>query len=501
MRLTLHILKKDLRRLWPAIAITMAMLVMLGHADSWRADRFSSDREGWLNLLLPVAWACVIALAVLQEPLIGDRHFWQTRPYRWPSLLAAKLAFAVIAVHIPLLLCDLYILNARDFSPTADLFWKQALLAVLLTLPSIALAVLVRNFTHFILALFAIAIVFLFTIAMQVMPDYTRQSQQLRHAILFATITLGAAAIALIQYARRKPLLARTLAVATAATAIGVSSYLPIQAEYRTANRERVVSREATRDPILFQASRWPRLRTVLLPITVEPAGGDPFRVPFVKVQVHTPSGVRIESSRPSPTRPFDRIPLIAHPYGTDEDGTPAWLMLTFSTEAWNLVKDGPVRIKGDAGLAYYRLGNITPLPPDIQTTIPGVGRCVSSQIETPHGEPMLKVFCEQPGSVPHCRVQLLHPPSDRLWRQALNASMLMTVAPNRTWLSPIDRAQTFFHLATPEQPATSPSPYIVPAEVLPDARVEITPEIPTGSALVPFELPNIQLTNWLVQR
>jgi hypothetical protein len=58
MRLMLHTLKKDVRRLWPAAAAAWIMLAALTSADRWRADRMVSPTEGWLTLALSAAWAC-----------------------------------------------------------------------------------------------------------------------------------------------------------------------------------------------------------------------------------------------------------------------------------------------------------------------------------------------------------------------------------------------------------------------------------------------------------
>ena len=52
MHLMLHIFKKDVRRLWWAVAATLLLLAALAHADRWRADWIVGSTEGWLALLL-----------------------------------------------------------------------------------------------------------------------------------------------------------------------------------------------------------------------------------------------------------------------------------------------------------------------------------------------------------------------------------------------------------------------------------------------------------------
>jgi hypothetical protein len=80
MPLILHIFRKDARRLWKEIAGTLALLGWLTQLDSWRGGYTPGVTEGWLNLLLPLAWGCLAALAVLQDPVPGERQFWLTLP-------------------------------------------------------------------------------------------------------------------------------------------------------------------------------------------------------------------------------------------------------------------------------------------------------------------------------------------------------------------------------------------------------------------------------------
>ena len=161
MKLMLLTLRKDLRRLWPVILLTLVMLAALGRMDRWRADWMVSSTESWLTILLTLAWSCLAALAVLEEPLVGDRHFWTTRPHRWLPLLSAKIVFVLLTIHLPLLLENGYVLLARGFNPAADLgnlLAKQALIFGAVTLPAIAVATVVRTFTHFVTAAFAVAV-------------------------------------------------------------------------------------------------------------------------------------------------------------------------------------------------------------------------------------------------------------------------------------------------------------------------------------------------------
>src|SRR5579863_10327337 len=103
LRLVWHIFKKDARRLWWLIALTLALSARLVHFDSMRDFATPGSEEGWLNILLPLAWSFLIALAMLEDPAESDTPFWVTVPCRWPSLLAAKAVFIVIVIHVPYL--------------------------------------------------------------------------------------------------------------------------------------------------------------------------------------------------------------------------------------------------------------------------------------------------------------------------------------------------------------------------------------------------------------
>jgi len=519
MRLILHTLQKDFRRLWPAAAITWVMLGALARADRWRADWLASSMEGWMNLLLTMAWVMLAALAVLEEPLVGDGHFWTTRPYRWPELLMAKLAFVVLAIHFPSLLADVFVLAARGFWP-ADylglLFWKQILFFAAVTLPSIALACLVRNFTHFVIAVFAIAAgIAILNGGFQSFPDFQRQESELRHAAIRVLLATAALAVIWTQYARRRVIPARVMAIAAMLAAAPLSAWLPARAEYVAISREsggipRISLRNSSTEDTSAVLGRLGGTQPVaLLPIAIVPgAAGKLFRIPFVEVEIDAQNGTRFRSKIPSPNRPFERIDLVADTFSTAQARSsqqefyspPDWLALRFSVPAWERLKNVRVRIHGIAAFDLYRRGAAGVLPGQGNGDVPDFGHCTVMTAEGRYFEEMLKVYCESPRGLPAASITLRHEPSSREWRIRLNSSVTYSPGPHATWLSPLHRGQSFFHLTNSVE-SMAGSQWLVPISYLSSARIEITPEIVTGHTLAGFDFGEVTLASWLVPR
>jgi hypothetical protein len=508
MRLMLHTLRKDARRLWPAAAVTWLMLAALANADRWRADWMPSPMEGWMNLLLCGAWACLAALAVLEEPLVGDRHFWLTRPHRWPPLLAAKLIFVILAIHLPSFLADISVLAARGFPPAShlgDLLLKQFLFFGWMVLPAMAVAALVRNFTQFVIALFAIAAgLVMLSGGFQIFPDYSGLTSEVRDT--FVRVLLAAAAVAVVytQYARRSVIAARVTGIAAALAAAAVFVYLPAHADYAVGagpgETPRIELRNMTSDEVL-RAAKGFRQGTVMLPIAIGPGvPGARFHVPLVDIEIVAPDGSRIHSVRPTPNRPFQKIDLTARVYSVSRDGPPEWLVLSFAGPAWNRVKSARVRIRGSVAFEFYHPGETTILLAQGSANAPELGRCTAARVDDQFSEPLLKVLCESPRALPAASTTLRHVPSDRMWLQNLNSAFRFSPWPHGTWLSPLHRGQSYFGL-TDSVPSTLSSQWFVPASYVSSARVEITPEIVTGHALARFDFADVALSPWLIQR
>jgi hypothetical protein len=110
--------------------------------------------NSWLAEMGLVAVAAfLIGRLVLGEAIPGDRQFWITRPYRWQSLLGAKLLFIAAFVNLPLFLAHLFILAFDGFPLVASLpglLWAQVLFFTFISLPFAALAALNSGMAPFI---------------------------------------------------------------------------------------------------------------------------------------------------------------------------------------------------------------------------------------------------------------------------------------------------------------------------------------------------------------
>ena len=116
MNQVVHILRKDAEQLWPQISLPTGALVFatLLQATRWTFDvplLFSlSTVADVLLLLFTMSWIVVIVSLIQAERLVGLNQFWTTRPYQWQELLAAKFAFLLLFLYLPLLLSQVILL-------------------------------------------------------------------------------------------------------------------------------------------------------------------------------------------------------------------------------------------------------------------------------------------------------------------------------------------------------------------------------------------------------
>lgn len=93
MNQTLHIFKKDTRRFWIEIVVSLLLLVLfVVHSPAhWHInERNQQNALQIITVLLLAIWWLLVGRLIHAESLVGDRQVWLTRPYVWQKLLAAN---------------------------------------------------------------------------------------------------------------------------------------------------------------------------------------------------------------------------------------------------------------------------------------------------------------------------------------------------------------------------------------------------------------------------
>ncbi len=235
MSKTLRIVAKDARHLWPeillylGILIAFAALAPLGWPSHFnRAFREAQSLLGFLQVLLPLTWWLLIARSVQDESLVGDRQFWTTRPYGWQRILTAKIIFIAVFVALPYFLAKVWLLHYAGLSPfanTASLFFSVVATALLIFLPLFAVAVVTANlvrmfFTVLVFCLFVGLVAYINSL----FPWPQTFGPDTPPAWFFPLSICICIGVILLQYARRRTMIARTaLIVATIAVALFTS--------------------------------------------------------------------------------------------------------------------------------------------------------------------------------------------------------------------------------------------------------------------------------------
>ena len=212
----LHIFRKDARYL--SREITLVLLFALTFAALHARGPNTSNNSWAAELALVLATALLIGRLVLAEAIPGDRQFWITRPYRWQSLLGAKLLFIVTFVNGPLFLADLLILIIDGFPLRASapgLLWSQVLLFTFLALPFATLATLSSGMVPFV---FTQLIVFAVGFGIWQVSEPIGQGlgsvAWMQEFLVLAALVAIAIPILAVQYKARRTLFSRWLLVA-----------------------------------------------------------------------------------------------------------------------------------------------------------------------------------------------------------------------------------------------------------------------------------------------
>jgi hypothetical protein len=169
MNQVLHIFRKDVRKHW--LEIIVSLLLLFGFA--WKMPMIWTPelRYGevpasrWLFALLGLSlcfsWWFLIVRAIQGESLVGDRQFWLTRPYQRRWLMAAKALFIIAFVNVPVLIFDVALLARVGFPPwhyLPGLLQAQLFLTAFLIVPVATISVITESSVQFLLILFGVIV-------------------------------------------------------------------------------------------------------------------------------------------------------------------------------------------------------------------------------------------------------------------------------------------------------------------------------------------------------
>jgi hypothetical protein len=230
-----HIFKKDIRFLRGEIALVWGLAFLF----FWTYE--VSDNLGGIGSVLIAAALYLIARVMFAEPIPGSEQFWLTRPYRWGSLLAAKLLFILLCVNLPVLIARTAIVMAEGFPlfpALPGLLWSQGVMFLCVSLPVAALAALTPGLVPFLLSALAAATLWFASDYID-SPQYRNfmtarflgevralEFEWVRSAVLAAAAMIMALTVLYVQYRKRATLLSRGFACSMAV--LGIFAYLSV---------------------------------------------------------------------------------------------------------------------------------------------------------------------------------------------------------------------------------------------------------------------------------
>lgn len=229
-----HILKKDLRLLWPLLAVVAAVqignTVLLASGGQFAPGSlgpgggYSGDFAWLSNLALPfvelLGLVIVVSAILQQDRLPGTTQDWLTRPIPRGQMLAAKMLLIVLGGLGPVLLCDISLGLIEQLPAGAVLaasLWRSLVLGCFICLPAAMVAIVTRSLTE--------ALVFSLTVVVAIVIEVTVFSQFMSQLPLLQSAAAWTIAFILL------------VANVTAAAVM-----LPLQLRWRSTNRVRWIA-------------------------------------------------------------------------------------------------------------------------------------------------------------------------------------------------------------------------------------------------------------------
>jgi hypothetical protein len=230
MKRILAIFRKDVRHLWPRIAIVLAAQSLFGWVSFSPPPEMANAVHALGRFGMLPCWYLIAAL-IHEEAVPGNRQYWLTRPFSWRELLAGKMIFILVFVCLPVFAGEVTSLVLRGKSPLAylpELLVSQLFLLATRVLPAAALASITAGLIEFVwipmAAYVGIAVIVLpLSLLAQTGTDWGGLAW-FRDTAMASLLLAASAATLLVQYARRRTWLSRGILMA--ALLIGTSLIL-----------------------------------------------------------------------------------------------------------------------------------------------------------------------------------------------------------------------------------------------------------------------------------
>lgn len=383
----LHIFRKDVRHHWPELLVSLLLLAAFVWYESTQWSGYPQTFNpfhillSFVNFLLPLSWCLLIVRLIQQESLVGDRQFWVTRPYEWPSLLFSKLFFLLIFIHVPLFVAQCILLKLAGFPVTphiAGLFDMQIGLGFLFLAP-LTLAVMTRSLAQALLVAIGVFLVLLAVGPLISLVPNHGISGALEDNGYFQGFLLLAAPIAVIfwQYTRRRTAPSRGILLGAAALMVLADVVTPYRA---LLEKQYPLSDSSHPAPVQFS----------VLPPPPPPKNLPP-SPPTLPSEVLISIPVRVSSvSDGSVVRANGILAFLEAPGNLkwDSDWNPLWTEFwpeqTFSTLQFSIkrrlfesIKSLPVHLRLSLALSQFKESSPRELLlPENQFFLIGVGHC-----------------------------------------------------------------------------------------------------------------------------
>lgn len=411
MKQTIHIFTKDLRRFSWEIALSLILLALYAWCQpvTWNPMNaiFMAQVNSWRYLganvcgfLLILAWAAMLIRLISEDSPTDDRQFWITRPYRWPSLLAAKVLFFMIVVNVPLFIVQSGLLRAGGFPP---FHYLARLLAMQLVLAACylciaALAAVARGGRQFARAAIVVLIFFVIVLWLGLSTDRAVGFDlHINSPLDWISETLLIAlplVVIVLQYARRRTAQSRWILVGGGLVLVILTAAQPAntlnEAEYPLLAPGMEPRLEVSLEPPLRPGTTASPIRngrsrgkTVLLNLPLSGAdmpAGYLARINAIRITLQASDGTRWDSGWKNAYHLFPDDPDFPH-----DPARKVWRGLDTPLEVdgnfFDHAKDTSVTVRvATAGTLFRDHQGPALTPVDGQITVPNFGYCVTEQ-------------------------------------------------------------------------------------------------------------------------